>query len=250
MSTTTNSLFTDEHLEALNRLTCKVLLQAKEMVDYIEGSGKQVSEKSGGTNKKKKGNDQGKNKKLTARWDLIGRWVYGENKLTLSDLLAGINNKIMASYSMHREEEDTAITSLEEITRKLQTLTQQAANWRQQIEWDKGVDGAAGTENRIEEREKIKLATDWAKKDAKWIKQYNNQMFDLRRAQEVKNAKALPSKRLFRKWKGVEWRKYAERYGSIVLLDPLWNPTAFGHGNQTANFASYMNYQLQKPLLK
>ncbi|KAF9494581.1 hypothetical protein BDN71DRAFT_1431660 [Pleurotus eryngii] len=287
MSATANTLFTEERLEALNRLACKVLLQTKEMVNYIEGSGmseghnleflesvtqatkialskllksrecdreddglwgacsydigervikmackgdsiqsgntgKRASEKSGSTNKKKKGNDQGKNKKLTEEEDTA-------------------TARLNRGYSQF---------SLEEITRKLQTSTQQAANWRQQIEWDKGVDRAAGTENRIEEREKIKLATDWVKKDAKWIKQYNNWMFDLRRAEEVKNAKALLSEEAFRKWKGVERRKYAERYGSIVLLDPLWNLTAFGRGNRTADFASYMSYQLQKPLLK
>ncbi|KAF9490722.1 hypothetical protein BDN71DRAFT_1434506 [Pleurotus eryngii] len=334
MSATTNSLFTDEHLEALNRLACKVLLQAKEMVDYVEESGMseghnleflesvtqatKIALSKLSKTRERDGEDDGlwdacsfekahicmilesESSRWRVRETAFSQGIWAKNKLTLSDLLAVINNKIMALYGTHWEEEDTAIArlnrgysrfSLEEITRKLQTSTQQAANWRQQIKWDKGVDGAVGTENRIEEREKyliqvnnalapmhmigiildtmvqIKLAADWVKKDAKWIKQYNNRMFDLRRAEEVKNAKALLSEGLFRKWKGAERRKYAERvskennarvwtmklyleYGSIVLLDPLWNPIAFGCGNRTADFASYMSYQLQKPLLK
>lgn len=57
----------------------------------------------------------------------------------------------------------------------------------------------------------IKLAADWAKKDASWIKQYNNRMFDLRSAEDVKSAKGLLGERQFRKWKVAARRKYVER---------------------------------------
>ncbi|KDQ24177.1 hypothetical protein PLEOSDRAFT_1108630 [Pleurotus ostreatus PC15] len=279
----------------------RVIEMAREGESVQSGNqGKRASEENGGKSKKKRKNDKGKADKLTARWESIGRLVYGEAKHTLSDLLAVVNNTIVASYGTHREEEDAAIArlsrgysrfSLEEITRKLQTSTQRSADWRQQIEWDKDIDGAAGTGNRIEEREKylirvnnalapthmintildtmvqIKLAADWAKKDASWIKQYNNRMFELRCAEEVKSAKGLLGEGQFRKWMAAARRKYVERvskensarvwtmklyleYGSIVLLDPLWNPTAFGRGNRTHDFGSYMNHHLQTPILK
>ncbi len=49
---------------------------------------------------------------IQVRGDSIGRKVYGEDKLTLSDLLGVIKNKIMGSHGTHREEEDAAMARL------------------------------------------------------------------------------------------------------------------------------------------
>ncbi|KAF4565283.1 hypothetical protein EYR40_002168 [Pleurotus pulmonarius] len=361
MSSSSDPL-TNERIQSLNRLACKLLLHTKEMVDYVEGvglreghnleflervtratkmtlgklakqsegdeeeqvlwddigervikianEGEATNASGGGKRKSSTGNDGASKKqkddavckyaKLVMRGDSIGRNVYGEDKLGLSDLLQVMNNKIMGLRGTHREEEDAAMVrlsrgygrfTLEEITRRLDLSTQGTVDWKQQVEWDKDVDKAADTESRIEEREKylirvnealaptnmigiildtmvqIKLAIDWSKKEAEWVRKYHDKMFQSRREKEIATAKGALSAGEFRKWRLGERRKYVERinkentsrvwtmklylqYGSIVLLDPLWNPTEFGRGNRTAEFGSLLEYQLKKPLRK
>ncbi|KAF4565282.1 hypothetical protein EYR40_008294 [Pleurotus pulmonarius] len=169
-------------------------------------------------------------------------------------------------------------------------FTGDRVSFHEQIEWDKRIDKAPlegrieGREKNIYKTEgthraqnlvfnilstmvQLKQAIDWNQKDGDWKTNYTNRRFEEEYKQRIAHMKAFSSAADFKRWLDSERKKFKDRqgkaitarnwtlrlykkFGSIVLLDPRWNPDVYGKSNRSETFPKFLDYMDKYPVLK
>ncbi|KAF9489143.1 hypothetical protein BDN71DRAFT_1435595 [Pleurotus eryngii] len=113
----------------------------------------------------------------------------------------------------------------------------------------------------------IKQAIDWKEKELEWKTAYTNWRFNDECRAKIANMKALKSPTDYQEWLEVERKRFKDlqgkaitmrnwamrlyaKFGSIVLLDPRWNPEVYGKSNHSDTFAKFLNYMDDHPIMR
>ncbi|KDQ22539.1 hypothetical protein PLEOSDRAFT_171892 [Pleurotus ostreatus PC15] len=210
-------------------------------------------------------------------WTSINRDALRDHRLEENDaywrLLAGYGTPTIKEFDAH-----------------FGAFVDSQGSFQEQVNWDKRIDQCPidgriesrdkliyktkGTHkaqylvhNILSTMMQIKQAIDWKGKETEWKTAYTNRRFRDECKARIEEMKSLKSPDDYKQWLEAERKKFKDRqgksitarnwalrlyakFGSIVLLDPRWNPELYGKSNRSDTFGKFLDYMDDHPIYR